>query len=222
MTTGDLRATTRTRLKRLPGRGSRERETINRILDEGLVCHVGFAVEDLPYVIPMAYARAGDRLILHGSVASRLLRHLGGGRDACVTVTLLDGVVLARSAFHHSLNYRSVVVFGKAIPITDPEKKKRALEALVEHLVPGRTADARGPNETELAATAVLELPIDEGSAKIRTGPPVDEEPDLQLPIWAGVIPLELTPLKPDPDPDLSPGLPAPGYATSYRRPAGS
>lgn len=218
MTSDNLRATERTRLKRLPRRGSRDRETINRILDEGLVCHVGFAIEGRPYVIPMAYARRGQSLLLHGSVASRLLRGLGDSLDACVTVTLLDGVVLARSAFHHSFNYRSVVLFGKAAPISDPREKRRALDALVEHIVPGRTADARGANEKELAATAVLELPIDEGSAKIRTGPPVDDKEDMTLPVWAGVIPLEMTPLKPLVDPDVPPGVPVPGYAARYRR----
>ncbi len=211
----------RTTVRRLPKRGHYDRETIYSILDEGLVCHVGFAVDGHPYVIPMNYARDGDRLILHGSVASRLLGHLAEGFEACVTVTLLDGLVLARSTFHHSMNYRSVVAFGRARPIRDEVLKNRALDALVEHLVPGRSADARRPDDKELAATEVLEFPLDETSAKIRTGPPGDNDEDLALDVWAGVIPLPTEPGAPVPAPDLRAGIPTPGYVDRYRRPGG-
>ncbi len=207
-------------MRRLKERGSYERLEIFRILDEGLVCHVGFTVEGQPYVIPTAYARDGDRLILHGSVASRMLRELAGGVPVCVTVTLLDGLVLARSVFHHSMNYRSVVVLGRARPLRQREEKRAALEALVEHLVPGRSAEARAPSEQELEATEVLELPLEEASAKIRRGPPKDDARDLELAVWAGVVPLTQEPSPPEPAPDLREGLEVPAYASRYRRPS--
>ena len=215
----DLEKTERSRLRRLPERGAYQREAIYRILDEGIICHVGFNVEGHPFVIPTNYARVGDKLIIHGAVASRMLKHLAAGFEACVTVTLLDGLVLARSAFHHSINYRSVVLFGTATPIREPEAKRKALDKFVEHLVPGRTQDARGPSDKELKATEVLEIPIEEGSAKIRKGPPSDDDEDLGLPIWAGVISLRPAAIKAEPAPDLSPGIEAPGYVTHYRRP---
>ena len=172
MSTGSLDPTPRSRVKRLARRGLYDRAAINEILDEGLICHVGFQVDGRPFVIPTAYARDGDRIILHGSVASRMLRHLAEGFEASVCVTLIDGLVLARSTFHHSMNYRSVVLFGTARAVTEPDRKIEALDALVEHLVPGRSAEARGGNDKELNATAVIEMPIEEGSAKVRRGPP--------------------------------------------------
>ncbi len=210
--------TQRTAVQRLKQRGHYDRATLYRILDEGLVCHVGFAVEGRPFVIPMGYARVGDTLILHGSNKSRLLRRLADGCEACVTVTLLDGLVLARSAFHHSMNYRSAVVFGCARRITEERDKRAALDALVEHLIPGRTEHARAANAQELSATEVLELPLDEASAKIRVGPPVDNTEDHALEIWAGVVPLRLQAEPPVPDPELRAGIEVPSYAVAYRR----
>ncbi len=186
----------RTRLRRLPQRGSYERGTIDAILDEGLVCHVGFVAEGQPYVIPTTYARVGDQLYVHGSAASRMLRAISGA-PVCVTVTLLDGLVLARSAFHHSMNYRSVVVLGRAVEVTDAAERLAALEAIVEHMQPGRWSEVRPPSAQELRATSVLRLPIDECSAKIRSGGPIDDEADLALDCWAGVIPLRLQPQPP-------------------------
>ena len=211
--------TARTTLKRLPKRGSHDREVINRILDEGFICHVGFVSEGRPVVIPTGYARAGDNLIIHGSQASRMLRALGEGIDVCVTVTLVDGLVLARSAFHHSMNYRSVVVFGRACLIEDREEKIAALFALSEHMIPGRWRDVRGPSDNELRQTAVLSLPIAEASAKIRTGPPLDEEEDYERPVWAGVIPLRLAAGHPDADSRLPAHTAAPHYDLPYTRP---
>lgn len=187
--------TDRITVRRLPERGRYDRATIDAILDEGLVAHVGFATERGPVVIPMAYGREGDSVFVHGSVASRLLRTLSGGIDVCFTVTLLDGLVLARSVFHHSMNYRSVVVFGKARPVESTDQKMHALEVITEHLAPGRWATARLPNDSEFKATTVLELPIAEASAKIRTGGPKDDEEDLQLPVWAGHVDLRLEPV---------------------------
>jgi nitroimidazol reductase NimA-like FMN-containing flavoprotein (pyridoxamine 5'-phosphate oxidase superfamily) len=165
---------------------------VEAILDEGLVAHVGLAVDGQPYVIPMVFARVGEALYLHGSAASRLLRALSGGAAVCVTVTLLDGIVLARSAFHHSMNYRSVVVVGRAVPVTGKAERDRALAAMVDHAVPGRSAQVRPPDRKELAATLVIRVPLDEASAKVRTGPPIDDDRDLDLPVWAGVLPLQL------------------------------
>jgi nitroimidazol reductase NimA-like FMN-containing flavoprotein (pyridoxamine 5'-phosphate oxidase superfamily) len=187
-----LEQTERTKVRRLPARASYQREAIYAILDEALICHVGFSVDGQPFVIPTIHWRDGDTLYFHGSAASRMLRTLRGGVDACVTVTLLDGLVLARSAFHHSMNYRSVVVFGKAREVTDREEKERALQTLVEHITPERAAAVRPPNEIELRQTLVLALPLHEASAKTRSGPPVDDEADYALPVWAGVVPVSL------------------------------
>jgi nitroimidazol reductase NimA-like FMN-containing flavoprotein (pyridoxamine 5'-phosphate oxidase superfamily) len=185
-----LTTTGRSTIKRQPDRGSDERAAAYAILDEGLIAHVGFSVDGQPFVIPMAYGRDGDRLILHGSVASRLMRTLSGGVPVCVTVTHLDALVLARSAFHHSMNYRSVVVFGEAQRVDDPDEIVDALDALVEHLVPGRAAEVRDSNRVELRQTVVLTLPIDDASVKSRTGGPNDDPEDLDLDVWAGVLPL--------------------------------
>src|ERR1041384_2591174 len=214
----DLSRTPRTTLKRLPKRGSHERAVIDRILDEGFICHVGFMVDGQPFVIPTGYARVEDNLIVHGSQASRMLRALGQGIDVCVTVTLIDGLVLARSAFHHSMNYRSVMVFGRARVVDDREEKLQALFALSEHMVPGRWHDVRQPSEEELSQTTVLSLPIEEGSAKIRTGPPLDDEEDYGLDVWAGVIPLNLVADSPVPDSRLASNIDLPSYASGYRR----
>lgn len=210
--------TERTRLRRLPKRGSFDRETVYAILDEGFICHVGFAPNGKPVVIPTGYARVDDKLYIHGSQASRMLRTLSGGVDACVTVTLIDGLVLARSAFHHSMNYRSVVIFGRATLVEDREEKSAALLALSEHIVRGRWADVREPNEQELRATTVLSLPLVEASAKIRTGPPLDDEEDYALPVWAGVLPLKLMAGEPINDPRLTEGIEPPDYARNYSR----
>ena len=195
--------TPRTRINRLPKRGDYSRETIYGILDTAFLCHVGFVVDGQPYVIPTGYGRAGDTLYLHGSAASRMLRTLAGGVDVCVTVTLLDGVVLARSAFHHSMNYRSVVILGQAVPVEGEAEKTEALRVVSENIVPGRWDHVRKPTQQELKATAVLALPIAEASAKIRTGPPVDEEEDYALDVWAGVLPLAIKAGEPLPDPRL-------------------
>lgn len=210
--------TARTALKRLPKRGSFDREEINKILDEGFICHVGFNVDGQPFVIPTGYARVGDSLIIHGSQASRMLRALEQGIEVCVTVTLLDGLVLARSAFHHSMNYRSVVVFGRATKIDDRVEKLAALRALSEHMIPGRWDDVRGPNESEFRQTTVLSLPITEASAKVRTGPPLDDEADYELPVWAGEIPLKIEAGSPVSDPKLPKDILPPAYAIDYRR----
>jgi len=210
--------TERTTVRRLPKRGAYQRETINRILDEALICHVGFVIEGQPMVIPTIHTRIGDALYFHGSAASRMLRSLREGVPVCVTVTLLDGLVLARSAFHHSMNYRSVVVLGTAREVVDRKEKLRVLEAIVEHVMRGRTRDARGPNENELKSTMLVRLPLDEASAKIRTGPPLDDEEDYAMPIWAGVLPLALTPSEPIADPRLSAAIEVPDYVRAYGR----
>jgi nitroimidazol reductase NimA-like FMN-containing flavoprotein (pyridoxamine 5'-phosphate oxidase superfamily) len=209
----------RTRVKRLPERGAYDRGTIDAILDAGLVCHLGFAHDDQPFVIPTLHARVGDRLYVHGSAASRALRGLGEGVRACATVTLLDGIVLARSVFEHSMNYRSVVVLGVATPVTSADEKNAALEAFTEKLLPGRWADARPPTAKELRATSILWLPLDEASAKVRTGGPEDgDTPDAELDVWAGHIPLVVGALAPVASPDLREGIPVPPYAARYRR----
>jgi nitroimidazol reductase NimA-like FMN-containing flavoprotein (pyridoxamine 5'-phosphate oxidase superfamily) len=187
-----LPPTARTTVRRHPERAHYDRASVEAILDEGLVAHVGLAVDGQPYVIPMVFARVGEALYLHGSAASRLLRALSGGAAVCVTVTLLDGIVLARSAFHHSMNYRSVVVVGRAVPVSDGAERDRALAAMVDHAVPGRSAQVRPPDGKELAATLVIRVPLDEASAKVRTGPPIDDDRDLDLPVWAGVLPVRL------------------------------
>jgi len=210
--------TERTKLKRLPKRGHFDRETVYKILDEGFICHIGFAPAGQPFVIPTGYARVDDKLYIHGSQASRMLRTLSGGLDACVTVTIVDGLVLARSAFHHSMNYRSVVIFGRATIVDDPGEKNAALIALSEHIVRGRWADVREPTEQEMRATTVLSVPLVEASAKIRTGPPLDDEQDYALPIWAGVVPLRLEAGEPIKDPRLPDGIEVPEYALNYKR----
>ena len=184
--------TKRTTVKRHPERGVYDRATIDSILDEALICHVGFVADGQPYVIPTIHARDGDKLYLHGSPGSRMLRTLKEDIDLCVTATLLDGLVLARSVYNHSMNYRSVVVLGRAREVTDRAEKLHAMECVVEHVVPGRWAEARRPNEGEIDGTTILVLPLAEASAKIRSGPPKDFDEDLELPVWAGVIPLDL------------------------------
>jgi nitroimidazol reductase NimA-like FMN-containing flavoprotein (pyridoxamine 5'-phosphate oxidase superfamily) len=210
--------TERTKQRRLPDRGSYDSDMIFRILDEAFVCHIGFVVDGQPFVIPTGYGRIGETLYIHGSAASRMLRTLSEGVQVCVTVTLVDGLVLARSVFHHSVNYRSVVILGRATLVEDREEKLRALEALTNHIVHGRWKDARPPTDAELKATAVLALPISEVSAKIRTGPAKDEEDDYALPIWAGVVPLRLVACRPVPDRRVLEGLTPPPYAQNYSR----
>jgi uncharacterized protein len=207
-----IKPTERTQLRRLPKRGVFDREMIYKILDEGFVCHVGFTIGAKTFVIPTGYARVGDRLLIHGSSASRMLRAMGDGIEVCATVTLIDGLVLARSAFHHSVNYRSVIVFGVASLVGNEDEKIEALRAFTEHIVPGRWQDVRPPNKSELAATAVLSLPIQEASAKVRTGDPVDEEEDYALDVWAGVIPLKLCADTPMNDVRLKNGINPPRY----------
>jgi nitroimidazol reductase NimA-like FMN-containing flavoprotein (pyridoxamine 5'-phosphate oxidase superfamily) len=205
--------TERTRVRRLPKRGAYDRETIDAILDEALVGHLAFAgVDGQPYAIPTLQARVGDEVWVHGSSASRTLRAVGEGIPACLTVTLVDGLVLARAIFNHSVNYRSVVVLGTARPVTERERKLAALEAFAERIAPGRWADARPPTEQELRATSIMSLPLDEASAKVRTGPPNDEEDDLALDVWAGVVPFETVRGEPVPDPLLRAGIRVPAY----------
>lgn len=214
----EFERTERTALDRHPERGSFERERVNEILDEGLVCHVGFVAEGKPFVIPMGYARADDQLYIHGAAASRMIKALAEGAEVCVTVTLLDGLVLARSAFSHSMNYRSVVIFGRARLVEDAREKLEALRALTEHFIKGRWNDARRPNREEMRETSVLAIELREASAKIRTGPPKDKEADYDLKVWAGVIPLELNACAPIADPRLAEGVEAPQYAKNYSR----
>jgi nitroimidazol reductase NimA-like FMN-containing flavoprotein (pyridoxamine 5'-phosphate oxidase superfamily) len=210
------RPTERTSLRRLPERARYDTDTVHSILDEGFICHVAFVVDGQPYALPTGYARIGERLYLHGSTGSRL--GLRPGMDVCVTVTLLDGIVLARSAFHHSFQYRSVMVLGRTELVTDPAEKDAALSALVEHFMPGRSADARAGTRQEVAATAVLALPLEEVSAKVRTGDPKDDEEDYALPVWAGIMPLELKPGDPVPDSRLDPGIAVPSYVKEWHR----
>ncbi len=208
----------RTRVRRLPERGVYERSEIDTILDEALICHLAYVKDGEPRVIPTIHARVGDTLYVHGSNASRTLRSTKGGASVAAEVTLIDGLVLARSAFHHSMNYRSVVVYGRAREVTDPTEKFDAQRALVEHVVRGRAADARLPNQRELDQTTILAISLDEASAKVRTGPPKDEKEDLALPVWAGVLPLRTVPGEPEPDPLLPAGIATPGYLSDYRR----
>jgi hypothetical protein len=212
----DFSPTARTRLRRLPKRGAFDRDTVYGILDEGFVCHVGFVADGQPFVIPTAYGRKGDVLYIHGARASRMQKALAAGREVCVTVTLVDGLVLARSAFHHSINYRSVVVFGRARVVESEEEKSAALEAFTEHIVPGRWDDVRWPNSQELAATTVLALPLAEASAKVRTGPPIDDDEDYALAVWAGVLPLGVEPGAPEADPRLPAETPVPPYLEEF------
>jgi len=210
----------RVRLRRKRERGSYERALIDAILDEGLLAHLGIVDADgQPFVVPTLHARRADVVYVHGSPAGRTLRALAAGAPACLTVSLLDGLVLARSAMHHSANYRSVMLLGRARPVEDPGEKRAALRAIVEHIVPGRWPDVRQPTEKELKATSVLVLAIGEASAKVRSGPPLDDEDDYALAAWAGVIPLERRAGAPEPDPRLAPGLAPPPYVSPYRRP---
>ncbi|MDQ1387229.1 MAG: uncharacterized protein QOF56_683 [Acidobacteriaceae bacterium] len=210
--------TPRTRLVREADRAVYDREAAYRILDEGFLCHVGFVLDGQPFVIPTSYGRKGDSLFIHGSAASRMLRQAKEGVPVCITVTLLDGLVLARSIFNHSMNYRSVVVLGKATLVDDPAEKIEALRLLSEHIIPGRWADSRQPNERELKATSILRVPIKEFSAKVRKGPVVDDEEDYSFPTWAGVVPLEVVAGEPVDDARLVPGQDVPAYAKRYVR----
>ena len=211
--------TVRTRVVREAQRAVYDREVVYGILDEAFICHVGFVVDGQPYVIPTSYGRSGDNLYIHGSAASRMLRNLDGGIPVCVTVTLLDGLVLARSIFNHSMNYRSVVVLGVATAVENPEEKLQALHALSDHILPGRWQESRAPNAQELKATLVLRLPITEFSAKVRQGPPIDDATDYAFPAWAGVIPLRTVADSPINDPRLDAQCPVPDYAREYTRP---
>ena len=212
--------TKRTTLKRLPKRAQYDRPAVYRILDEAFICHVGFVADGKPVVIPTSYARIEDDVYIHGSAASRMLRAVGEGIDVCLTVTLVDGLVLARSAFHHSINYRSVVIFGKAKIVDDLDEKSAALRAFTEHIIPGRWQEIRWPDQSELQATLVLKLPLVEVSAKVRTGPPIDDEDDYKLSVWAGVVPLQLVAGAPISDDRLPTGIEAPAYARNYGRAA--
>jgi nitroimidazol reductase NimA-like FMN-containing flavoprotein (pyridoxamine 5'-phosphate oxidase superfamily) len=213
--------TARTRVVREAHRGVYDRETAYRILDEGFLCHIGFVADGQPFVIPTSYGRSGDNLYVHGSAASRMLRQMKEGLAVCLTVTLLDGLVLARSVFNHSMNYRSVVVLGKATLVDDPEEKLEALRVLSEHIIPGRWNDARQPNERELKQTSVLKLPIQEFSAKVRTGPAIDDEEDYSFPTWAGVLPLSMNTGEPVNDERLDANQPVPEYVRRYSRSSG-
>jgi len=214
----DFPQTERTTLKRLPKRGVYDRRLVYGILDEGFICHVGFAVEGQPFVIPTGYARVDEQLFIHGSQVSRMLRTLSSGIDVCVAVTLVDGLVLARSAFHHSINYRSVVIFGRATIVDDREAKLAALFAFSEQVIPGRWNDVREPTEQELRATTVLSLPLVEVSAKVRTGPPIDDDDDYALNVWAGVLPLKIEAGAPINDPRLPETITPPSYTLKYSR----
>ena len=210
--------TPRTRVIREAERGVYDREVAYRILDEGFLCHVGFVADGQPFVIPTSYGRKGDHLFIHGSAASRMLRQMKDALPVCVTVTLLDGLVLARSIFNHSMNYRSVVILGKATLIEDSKEKLESLRLLSEHILPGRWDDVRQPHERELKATSVLRLPIQEFSAKVRSGPPIDDEEDYSFPTWAGVVPLEMVSGTPIPDSRLDLATEIPTYACNYSR----
>ncbi len=214
----DFSPTDRTQVRRLPKRGRYDRETVHQILDTGIVCHVGFNVDGQPYVIPTNYGRKDDTLYIHGSAASRMLRTLAGGIPVCVTVTHLDGLVLARSAFHHSVNYRSVVILGTAKLVEDPAQKKEALRIFTEQVMQGRWNDIRQPTEQELKATTVLAIELEEVSAKVRTGGPVDDEEDYTLPVWAGVVPLQTVAQAPIPDASRKADYPIPNYLKNYSK----
>jgi uncharacterized protein len=216
-TTESYPATERTRIRRLPARASYDRATVHAILDAGRVAHVGFAVDGEPRVIPMAYVRDGESILLHGSTRAGVLTALAGGAPVCVTVTHLDGLVLARSAFHHSVNYRSVAVLGRGVALTEEDEKRRALAVFLERFVPGRAAEVREPNSEELRATLVVAVPIEEVVAKHREGGPLDDPEDMALPVWAGVVPLAPTPGEPIPCPEQPPGMPVPEHVRSLR-----
>jgi uncharacterized protein len=209
--------TERTKVFRKPGRGSNDRDLVHSILDEALICHVGFVEDGQPYVIPTIHAREGETLYLHGANANRTFRVLAGGAQCCLTVTLVDDLVLARAALHHSLNYRSVMVLGMAREVTDPDEKRRALRVVVEHIAPGRAEEIRGPSETDLRSTKVLSMEIEEASAKVRSGPPLDDDDDLDLPYWAGQLPLTLGTGDAIPAPDLTQDLPVPQSLRAWR-----
>jgi uncharacterized protein len=211
-----LAMTDRTSLRRKRERGSYDRDVANAILDEGIACHVGFVIDGAPHIVPMAYARIGEHLYLHGAAGNRMLRHVAAGAPACVTVTLVDGLVLARSAFHHSLNYRSVVLYGEGTRVRDSAEIDRATAALLDHLAPGRSADARMPTDAERRKALFVRMAIAEGSVKVRTGPPVDDPQDLGLGVWAGVVPLAVAAGAPVPDPTLAEGVAMAPYAASY------
>jgi uncharacterized protein len=210
--------TARTRVVREAHRGVYDRETAYAILDEGFLCHVGFSIDGQPFVIPTLYGRQGDTLLLHGSAASRMLKQMKENLPVCVTVTLVDGLVLARSIFNQSMNYRSVVVLGKATLVDDPAQKLEALHLFSEHVIPGRWADVRRPNDRELKQTSVLRLPIEEFSSKVRTGPAIDDEEDYSFPTWAGVVPLKMKSGEPIADERLLAGQTVPAYAANYKR----
>jgi nitroimidazol reductase NimA-like FMN-containing flavoprotein (pyridoxamine 5'-phosphate oxidase superfamily) len=213
----------RTRVRRHAERGHYDHETIDRILDEALICHVAWVTGDVtPHVIPAIHTRVGDTLYLHGSAASQTMKALADGADVAVVATILDGIVLARSTFSSSMNYRSVILYGRATRVTDRDEQVMVARSLAEHVAPGRAAEAREPTDDELRQTLMLSLPIDEASAKIRTGPPIDSEEDQTLPIWAGVLPLRLEPGEPQDAPDLPAGIDPPRYVTDYRRPGSS
>jgi nitroimidazol reductase NimA-like FMN-containing flavoprotein (pyridoxamine 5'-phosphate oxidase superfamily) len=214
----DVQPTSKTVLKRLPERGSFEPATIKAILDEAFICHVGFCVDGQPFVIPTSYARIRDQLFIHGSAISRMQRSLASGIPACVTVTLVDGLVLARSAFHHSINYRSVVIFGKMSLVVEEHEKMAALRAFTEHIIPGRWKDVREPNTKELKATSVLRMPLTEVSAKIRVGDPKDDEVDHSLAVWAGQLPLKTVTAEPIADAFMPNVIPVPDYVARYDR----
>lgn len=210
----------RTRIKRLPERGAYDQATIHAVLDEALICHVGFVHDGYPVVIPTIHARVGDEVYIHGSPASRMLRAMKSGESICVTVTLIDGLVVARAAFHNSMNYRSVVVFGVPRIVDDPEEKEAAMQAVTEHVIPGRWEESRPMTPKEFKGTLIAALPLDEASAKVRTGAPIDDDADYELPIWAGVLPLSLSVGAPQPDTRLVPGVELPGSVVQYRRPS--
>jgi uncharacterized protein len=213
-----FKKSTKTRINRLPKRGHYDKETIYKILDEALICHVGFVADGQPYVIPTNFARVNDTIILHGAKASRLLKHVEAGHPICVEATIVDGLVLARSVFHHSINYRSVVLFGTGCLIEDEAEKLSALEAVTEHLIPGRWKEARLPNKKEMNATSVVAIKIDEASAKVRVGPPGDEQEDYALPVWAGVLPLQELPQAAVRDELQVANVPLPDYIAQYSR----
>jgi nitroimidazol reductase NimA-like FMN-containing flavoprotein (pyridoxamine 5'-phosphate oxidase superfamily) len=210
--------TERTKVRRLPDRGKYDAESVYGILDEAFICHVGFVVEGQPYVIPTGFARVNDTLYIHGSAASRMLRTLADGVQVCVTVTLIDGIVMARSGFHSSMNYRSVIILGRATQVEGRDEKLAALAAFSEQVMPGRWKDLRDTTDAELKGTLVLTLPLKEVSAKVRTGPPKDDEVDYALPLWAGIVPLKVTAGNPIDDPRLPKGIEPPGYARNYKR----
>ncbi len=212
----EFEKTEKNRVRTAARRGQYDKETIYQIIDEALICHVGIVEDEIPFVIPIIHARDGDKIILHGAKVSRLIKHIAAGHQVCVTVTLVDGLVLARSIFNHSMNYRSVVLFGTGRILDDEQEKMRGLEILSEFITPGRWEEARKPNAKEMNATTVVELTIDSASAKIRTGPPVDLDADYELPVWAGTLPIQQQILPPVADPKLAEGIPLPDYLANY------